>query len=244
MKFVLSFLLSLLGLALLPAVLTHPLRLNAKAPQSMAPGANFNCSSEDGRRKYCPTNTAGGVQLVKQRSGSPCTFGQTWGFDKRGVWVDRGCRADFVIGYTGGPGTPNWPGWGQNYNVYCASENGRRNSCSVDTRGGVRLVRKRSDAGCVFGASWGYNQRGIWVDRGCRADFEVGQSGWQPPRERVVSCSSDDMRRNFCTASTRGGVRIIRQRSEADCIYGRTWGYDQRGIWVDRGCRADFELGR
>jgi hypothetical protein len=52
------------------------------------------------------------------------------------------------------------------------------------------------------------------------------------------------MNRNYCKADTRNGARIIRQRSESDCIYGRTWGYDGRGIWVDRGCRADFELGR
>jgi hypothetical protein len=57
------------------------------------------------------------------------------------------------------------------------------------------------------------------------------------------SCASNNMRRNFCAANTRGGVRIIRQRSDTDCIFNRTWGFDQRGIWVDRGCRADFEVG-
>jgi Protein of unknown function (DUF3011) len=47
----------------------------------------------------------------------------------------------------------------------------------------------------------------------------------------------------FCNVNTSGGVRLVRQRSDADCIYNRTWGYDRRGIWVDRGCRADFEVG-
>jgi hypothetical protein len=51
------------------------------------------------------------------------------------------------------------------------------------------------------------------------------------------------MRRNFCGVNTSGGVRLVRQRSDADCVYNRTWGYDRRGIWVDRGCRADFEVG-
>jgi len=60
----------------------------------------------------------------------------------------------------------------------------------------------------------------------------------------TIYCASDNMERNYCNADTRNGVRIIRQRSESDCIYGRTWGYDRRGIWVDRGCRADFEVGR
>jgi Protein of unknown function (DUF3011) len=243
MKVSLGSLLSLLVLALLLPLLTHPPTLGARTPQSMAPGANFNCSSEDGRRKVCPANTNGGVQLVYQRSGSPCIFDQTWGFNRQGVWVDRGCRADFAVGFTGGSGNPSWGGWGDRYNVYCASDDGRRNRCPVDTRGGVRLVRQRSGSPCTFGNTWGYDRDGVWVDRGCRADFEIGQSGWKPSQANVISCASDNMQRKFCDAQTRGSVRIIRQRSEADCIYGRTWGYDQRGVWVDRGCRADFEIG-
>jgi hypothetical protein len=35
--------------------------------------------------------------LVRQRSGSPCIEGRTWGRDRSGVWVDRGCRADFEV---------------------------------------------------------------------------------------------------------------------------------------------------
>jgi hypothetical protein len=242
MKVVLGCLLSCFALAPLVPFLTHPPALNAGTPQKMAPGANFNCSSEDGHRKFCPVDTSGGVQLVYQRSGSPCVLDQTWGFDRRGVWVDRGCRADFAIG-TPDSRESQWRGWGERYNVYCASDDGRRNLCPVYTRGGVRLVRKRSDARCDFGESWGYDRQGIWVDRGCRADFEIGQSGWQPERERVIYCASDDMRRNFCKVHTRDGVHIIRQRSEADCIYGRTWGTEEHGIWVDHGCRADFEIG-
>ncbi|MGC1906614.1 MAG: DUF3011 domain-containing protein, partial [Candidatus Acidiferrum sp.] len=73
-----------------------------------------------------------------------------------------------------------------------------------------------------------------------------GGGGWKPGGggTQIINCSSNDMRRNVCPVSTRGGVRLVRQRSDADCIYDRTWGYDGRGIWVDRGCRADFEIGR
>ncbi|HEX4581701.1 MAG TPA: DUF3011 domain-containing protein, partial [Acidobacteriaceae bacterium] len=52
---------------------------------------------DDGGRKYCAADTRRGVQMVNQRSGSPCRQGSTWGYDKRGIWVDRGCRADFVV---------------------------------------------------------------------------------------------------------------------------------------------------
>lgn len=55
------------------------------------------CSSDDGRRRYCEVDTRAGVTLLKQRSGSPCDLNRTWGFDRRGIWVDRGCRADFQV---------------------------------------------------------------------------------------------------------------------------------------------------
>ena len=59
-----------------------------------------------------------------------------------------------------------------------------------------------------------------------------------------MSCSSDDMRRHYCNADTRDGVRLVRQNSDAACRQGSTWGFDRRGIWVDRGCRAEFAVGR
>ena len=60
----------------------------------------------------------------------------------------------------------------------------------------------------------------------------------------VMSCSSDDMRRHYCPADTRGGVQLLKQRSDSSCRQGYSWGYDRRGIWVDHGCRADFQVGR
>jgi Protein of unknown function (DUF3011) len=208
------------------------------APQ----GQVINCSSNNMQRVYCPADVRAGVQLVNQRSDAPCVFNRTWGFVYgRGIWVDRGCRADFMIG------PPNWGGWDNGYNVYCASDNGRRNVCPTDTRGGVQMIRQRSGSPCDFGRTWGYSPVGIWVDRGCRADFRIGggPGGWQPgPGTQIINCSSNDMRRQFCPVKTNGGVRLVRQRSDADCIYRSTWGYDHRGIWVDRGCRADFEVGR
>jgi len=100
------------------------------AAATPAPQAGIlTCSSDNGRRNYCSTDVRGGVQLVRQRSDSPCIFNRTWGFIQgRGIWVDRGCRADFSIGYIGGgSGNPNWGGWDNGYNIYCASDDGRRN---------------------------------------------------------------------------------------------------------------------
>src|SRR6266852_3753129 len=57
--------------------------------------------------------------------------------------------------------------------ISCSSDDMRRYSCPVDTRGGVRMVKQNSDSPCQQGYSWGYDREGIWVDRACRADFAV-----------------------------------------------------------------------
>src|SRR6202140_2349007 len=132
-------------------------------------------------------------------------------------------------------------GWGDSYMVYCASDAMERVWCPADARFGVHLIRQRSQATCIEGQTWGYGKRGIWADRGCRADFRV-TGDWQSKAAALIYCPSDYMNRNFCPVDTRDGVFIIRQRSEADCVYNRTWGYDRDRIWLDRGCRADFEI--
>ena len=137
------------------------------------------CASDDGRRHYCAVNTSRGVQMVKQRSGSPCIQGQTWGYDRRGIWVDRGCRAEFALLRASAPGpgpNPNRPGPGPAPQlVTCASNNGQRSMCAANTARGVQLVKQRSRAACIQGRTWGFTQRGIWVDRGCIADFALGR---------------------------------------------------------------------
>lgn len=61
---------------------------------------------------------------------------------------------------------------------------------------------------------------------------------------RYITCSSRDSQYRYCRADTEGQVRLSRQLSSHGCIEGQTWGYDRHGIWVDRGCRAEFTIGR
>jgi hypothetical protein len=145
--------------------------------------------------------------------------------------------------------------------IYCASDDERLHYCDADTRGGVRLVRQRSGSACIQGRTWGYDRRGIWVDRGCRADFELRNDRSDRDRDRdrdryrdrdrgrgdysqVFYCESGDEKRHYCQEGNRGRVRLVRQRSGSPCIEGRTWGRDRNGFFVDRGCRADFEVRR
>jgi len=58
--------------------------------------------------------------------------------------------------------------------IRCESNGGSYKVCSVDTRGGVRLSRQLSSKGCWQNDTWGYDRNRIWVDRGCRAEFWVG----------------------------------------------------------------------
>src|ERR1700745_3026214 len=99
-------------------------------------GQTVTCSSDNGKRNYCPANTRGGVQMVRQRSDARCTQGYSWGYDQRGIWVDRGCRADFVVNTGYRPGGPGYGPGGQT--ITCSSNNGGRNYCPANTRGGVQ----------------------------------------------------------------------------------------------------------
>jgi len=63
-----------------------------------------------------------------------------------------------------------------------------------------------------------------------------------PAFARTVRCESPSYRYHYCSVRTYGDVHLERELSFRSCQHGRGWGYDQRGIWVDRGCRADFEV--
>ena len=156
------------------------IHLTAQSGTTDRNGRQLTCASDDGRRHYCAADSRYGVRMVNQRSGSPCKQGYSWGYDRRGIWVDRGCRADFIVmvqnGYRPGPGPGYGPGGPPSNGVItCSSDNGGRQYCPADTRRGVRMVNQRSGSPCRQGSTWGYDGRGIWVDRGCRADFALGR---------------------------------------------------------------------
>ena len=65
------------------------------------------------------------------------------------------------------------------------------------------------------------------------------QSSTQVP---TVTCSSISGR-THCPADTSAGVVLMRSTGTAPCLLGRTWGYDQQGVWVADGCSAVFATG-
>jgi hypothetical protein len=64
----------------------------------------------------------------------------------------------------------------------------------------------------------------------------------EPGYPKEIQCESNDRGYNYCPADTSGGVRLIRELSKAPCVRWQSWGFDDGGIWVDRGCRAVFEI--
>ena len=71
----------------------------AAAPKAQAAQGFLNCSSNGYKYNYCAANTQGRVVLMREvSSGNLCRQGSGWGYDNGGIWVDKGCRADFSFG--------------------------------------------------------------------------------------------------------------------------------------------------
>jgi len=129
--------------------------------------------------------------------------------------------------------------------VHCVSTESGRTYCGAAH---VRYtIAGTPPTGCVEGNTWGVDDRGVWVSSGCTADFTVVQ---EKPAERVyradnaevVHCVSTASGRTYCgTAHTR---YVIHGTADPKCVEGRTWGVDDRGVWVVNGCTADFEIER
>lgn len=153
-------------------------------------GETIRCESVGEKAEYCPTDSIGKVELTKQLSRSPCKQYDSWGSDRDGggIWVRNGCRADFVVREQRG-----W-GWGRGRNrdrdrdrddyrdrdraqvttLKCKSKDWGYNHC--DSPGRIRdsrVAKQISETRCVKGDNWDTDPSGLWVDRGCAAEFEV-----------------------------------------------------------------------
>jgi len=107
--------------------------------------------------------------------------------------------------------------------VRCESIKGRTQQCPIDGR--ARLVRQLSGTQCIEGDNWGQARNGVWVTRGCRAEFVAegrrpshgNGNGWgnngggwgNGGRGQVISCDSNDNRMRRCNVSIRREARLI-----------------------------------
>ncbi|AXK71892.1 DUF3011 domain-containing protein [Lysobacter sp. TY2-98] len=210
-------------------------------------GRTLRCESSDGHTKECPADASGGARLLKQLSKSPCLEGETWGRTRGSIWVTQGCRGEFLALSNGeGAGSIGTIGGGDRL-FRCGSDSGRWTHCATRRGTHIEIVRQLSRSQCIRGQSWGLDSEGVWVSGGCRAEFRVvGSGGWArptPPAATRFQCASDNNRLHTCAITSRENVRLVKQLSHTACIEGDTWGVDHRGVWVDQGCRAEFEVG-
>lgn len=161
-------------------------------------------------------------------------------------------------------------GWSEpGATVRCFDRGGARTDCPLPVPRGseVFLLRQFSEEPCLPGQSWDWSQQGVWVRQGCDAEFAVRRIGARPPIAPrpprppvppgpppgagpgwagggpVLRCESDRYRYRMCPAQVgRRGVELLRQTSRTPCEFGRTWGWNRRGVWVDGGCSGEFRV--
>ena len=135
--------------------------------------------------------------------------------------------------------------------IRCESNDGHRRICEVGPNREIRFARQASESRCDPGKTYGIERERVWVDRGCRADFQVMRGrpdsdrdhGPRPGGATIVRCDSQDMKYNTCSAS--GPIRrarLVRKISDSECREGYSWGVKKGALWVNRGCRAEFEV--
>jgi hypothetical protein len=71
--------------------------------------------------------------------------------------------------------------------------------------------------------------------------FAVAQ---ETPVGAPLVCESKAGERNVCPGDTSAGVALMKSTGTAACLLGKTWGYDDAGVWVADGCSGEFQLGR
>jgi hypothetical protein len=65
----------------------------------------------------------------------------------------------------------------------------------------------------------------------------VGQTG------TTIVCASKKGENKICLADTSAGVILKKSSGTVDCVLGKTWGYDEAGVWVAEGCSGEFQIG-
>lgn len=69
-----------------------------------------------------------------------------------------------------------------------------------------------------------------------------GSSGGTGGNRFEFNCASVEGKYRECQLPVDGRARLVKQKSDAPCVQGRSWGQRGDRVWVDDGCRAKFEV--
>lgn len=204
------------------------------------------CGSPGGTYRECRVGSGGSIELVSEQSENRCFEGTTWGTRSGGVvWVDRGCSGVFRI-YAPEAREQNTKITLRT--VTCESADGTRRHCPAESKHGIAIAKRMGEAACVLDETWGFDDEGIWVDKGCSAQFALG--GFRLPSKSVpalavlIKCESIDGNDKECPITINRGIGLVRVLGENACVLNRSWGYHPKGIWVTSDCRAEFAVAR
>jgi hypothetical protein len=198
----------LTGLMLLLALLIGP-----------AGADEIVCSSQSAGYSYCRAGTAKGVTLVEQMGPFACNQGNTWGYDKAGIWVSNGCAARFRLG----PVSPS-------DDIADKARGSGVEALARDMTNNTRQARKSPPPASSQLAS--------------PIPPPGAQTATQTPLGEATGqiCESKQYKLKKCPVPVRSHVRLKRKLGLAECRFNVTWGYDYGEIWVTDGCRAEFSV--
>jgi hypothetical protein len=75
---------------------------------------------------------------------------------------------------------------------------------------------------------------------GAVASLLAGAASAEGSGTVTVTCTSAAGQREHCAANTASGIVLSRSTGPGACLLGRSWGYDDAGVWVQDGCAGDF----
>lgn len=100
------------------------------------------------------------------------------------------------------------------------------------------LALAAGPGGIAHAQQWPSGNNGGWGSNGGSGGWNDG--GWNNGSGGNIRCESWNYKYARCNADTSGGVRLARVIA-GDCRQGRSWGYSRGFVWVNRGCRAEFQ---
>jgi hypothetical protein len=209
------------------SALLHP-------PRALANERHITCGSLNYGYNYCRIYTGGRVRLSHQISKHSCSQGDSWGYDSQGVWVDKGCRADFVVdesygnSWSGGYNNGYNPRYGSNYNNYndsSSSDDDDNLGAALGVAAGVAIL------GAIIGAS------GSNTNSGYNSHYDQRHSA-TIPSWAIGTFQGHNSRRNaeaILTITPTGQVNAIANGMRLNGYFdGRTLQFQQMKFDVER----------
>lgn len=210
--------------------------LGLAATTAPAQADDLRCNSNPGGYNYCRAATSGGVSLKYQHSRHGCYQNDTWGYDRNGIWVSNGCSATFRIGRDDDDDkTAAAVGLG---------------ILALGVIGAIASQDDNDNNDYPPPPPSGYDPNYPPQDQSYPPQGQPYPPQGDDPYDPygtygsavVISCDSKNYKLRRCPAPVRNYVQLVQQRSKKACRFNQTWGYDSRGVWVNKGCRGEFAI--